>query len=57
MKDLCGSEDDYVIISAIPIDDVNSVDPECIANGSDPNFNLVLSQCSILEVFAKLSIN
>ncbi|CAK8682182.1 unnamed protein product [Clavelina lepadiformis] len=50
VKDLCGSEDDYVIISAIPVDDVNSVDPECIANGSDPNFSLVLSQCSILEV-------
>ncbi|CAK8682362.1 unnamed protein product [Clavelina lepadiformis] len=49
-NDLCGNDDGYVIISATPVDDVNSVDPECRADANDPNFNLDLSKCSILEV-------
>ncbi|XP_076810119.1 uncharacterized protein LOC143452866 [Clavelina lepadiformis] len=48
--DLCGNEDGYVIISSTPVEDVNSVDPECKANASDPNFNLGLYDCSILEI-------
>ncbi|XP_076810342.1 alpha-tectorin-like [Clavelina lepadiformis] len=50
VNDLCGNDDDYVIISATLVDDVNSVDPECKADASDPNFNLDLSNCCILEV-------
>ncbi|CAK8682298.1 unnamed protein product [Clavelina lepadiformis] len=50
VNDLCGNDDGYVIISATPVDDVNSVDPECRADASDPNFNLDLSKCSILKV-------
>ncbi|XP_076810120.1 uncharacterized protein LOC143452867 [Clavelina lepadiformis] len=48
--DLCGNEDGYVIISSTPVDDVNLVDPECKANANDPNFNLGLSNCSLLEI-------
>ncbi|XP_076811340.1 uncharacterized protein LOC143457209 isoform X2 [Clavelina lepadiformis] len=50
VNDLCGNDNGYVIISATPVDDVNSVDPECRADASDPNFNLDLSDCSILKV-------
>ncbi|CAK8684981.1 unnamed protein product [Clavelina lepadiformis] len=50
VNDLCGNDDGYVIISATSVDDVNSVDPECRADASDPNFNLDLSKCSILKV-------
>ncbi|XP_076808926.1 uncharacterized protein LOC143452006 isoform X1 [Clavelina lepadiformis] len=48
--DLCENEDDYVIISATSVDDVNLVDPVCKANASDPNFNLGVTDCSTLEV-------
>ncbi|XP_076810809.1 uncharacterized protein LOC143453373 isoform X2 [Clavelina lepadiformis] len=51
-NDLCGNDDGYVIISATPVDDVNSVEPECRADASDPNFNLDLSDCSILKVIS-----
>ncbi|CAK8682389.1 unnamed protein product [Clavelina lepadiformis] len=50
VNDLCGNDDGYVIISATPVEDVNSVDPECRADSSDPNFNLDLSKCSILKL-------
>ncbi|XP_076804649.1 uncharacterized protein LOC143448687 [Clavelina lepadiformis] len=49
LDDLQVEENDTIVISSLPVDDLNSIDPECVANSTHPEFNLGITNCSSLE--------
>ncbi|CAK8683038.1 unnamed protein product [Clavelina lepadiformis] len=49
LNDLQVEANDAIVISSLPVDDLNSIDPECVANSTHPEFNLGITNCSSVE--------
>ncbi|XP_076806472.1 uncharacterized protein LOC143449989 isoform X2 [Clavelina lepadiformis] len=49
LDDLQVEENDAIVISSLPVHDLNSIDPECVANSTHPEFNLGITNCSSVE--------
>ncbi|CAK8684803.1 unnamed protein product [Clavelina lepadiformis] len=45
----CSDPGDYLYISPIPVDNLTTLDPACVANSSFPNFDLQFSDCSSIQ--------
>ncbi|CAK8691415.1 unnamed protein product [Clavelina lepadiformis] len=49
LDDLQVEENDAIVISSLPVHDLNSIDLGCLANSTHPEFNLGITNCSSVE--------
>ncbi|XP_076801576.1 uncharacterized protein LOC143446021 [Clavelina lepadiformis] len=45
----CSDPGDYVYVSPTPVEDLDTLDPACVANSSYPSFDLSLNNCTIVQ--------